>query len=70
MIARTLKKVMAKFVLGVTSAEDLTRKRQRKMDEDVEKLEEARKELEDSILEEILKPITDWLKTVLKGETK
>jgi len=35
---------------------------------DFEKLEEARKELEDSILEEILKPICDWLKTVLKGE--
>ena len=30
--------------------------------------EEARKELEDSILEEILKPIMDWLKMVLKGE--
>ncbi len=32
--------------------------------------EEAKKDLEDSILEEILKPICDWLKTVLKGETK
>lgn len=68
MIVRTLKKVMAKFVLGVTSAEDLTRKRQKKMEEDVEKLEEARKELEDSILEEILKPICDWVNKVLKGE--
>lgn len=37
---------------------------------DFEKLEEARKELEDSFLEEILKPICDWLKTVLKGENK
>ena len=35
-----------------------------------EETEEARKELEDSILEEILNPICDWLKTVLKGETK
>jgi len=44
----------------------------RKMEEktDFEKLEEARKELEDSILEEILKPICDWLKIVLKGEIK
>ena len=33
-----------------------------------EETEEAKKELEDSILEEILKPICDWLKTVLKGE--
>ena len=33
-----------------------------------EETEEARKELEDSILEEILKPIMDWLKMVLKGE--
>lgn len=40
------------------------------MDEDLEKQEEARKKLEDSILEEILKPICDWLKMVLKGETK
>ena len=35
---------------------------------DSEKLAEARKELEDSILEEILKPIVDWLNKVLKGE--
>ena len=35
---------------------------------DLEKLAEAKKELEDSIWEEILKPICDWLKTVLKGE--
>jgi hypothetical protein len=33
-----------------------------------EETEEERKELEDSILEEILKPVCDWLKTVLKGE--
>ena len=59
---------MAKFVLGATSVEDLTRKRQRKMEEDVEKLEEARKELEDSFREEILKPICDWVNKVLKGE--
>lgn len=38
------------------------------MEEDVEKLEEARKELEDSFLEEILKPIVDWLNKILKGE--
>ena len=38
-----------------------------KMDEDFEKQEE-RKELEDSILEEILKPICDWVNKVLKGE--
>ena len=35
-----------------------------------EETEEARKELEYSILEEILKPIMDWLKMVLKGENK
>lgn len=40
------------------------------MDEksDFEKLEEAKKELEDSIWEEILKPICDWLDKILKGE--
>ena len=30
--------------------------------------EEERKELEDSTLEEILKPICDWVNKVLKGE--
>ena len=35
---------------------------------DSEKLAEARKELEDSIWEEILKPICDWVNKVLKGE--
>jgi hypothetical protein len=30
--------------------------------------EEERKELEDSIWEEILNPIMDWLNKVLKGE--
>ena len=35
---------------------------------DSEKIEEARKELEDSIWEEILKPICDWLDKILKGE--
>ena len=38
------------------------------MDEDFEKQEEAKKELEDSFREEILKPIVDWLNKVLKGE--
>jgi len=37
---------------------------------DLEKLEEARKELEDSIWEEILKPICDWLNKLVKGEIK
>ena len=32
--------------------------------------EEERKELEDSIWEEILKPIVDWLNKLVKGETK
>jgi len=35
---------------------------------DSEKMEEAKKELEDSIWEEILKPICDWLNKILKGE--
>ena len=34
-----------------------------------EETEEAKKELEDSIWEEILKPICDWVNKVLKGET-
>ena len=40
------------------------------MDEktDLEKLEEEKKELEDTIWEEILKPICDWVNKVLKGE--
>lgn len=33
-----------------------------------EETEEARKELEDSIWEEILKPICAWVNKVLKGE--
>ena len=33
-----------------------------------EETEEARKELENSFLEEILKPICDWVNKVLKGE--
>ena len=37
---------------------------------DSEKIEEARKELEDSIWEEILKPICDWLNKLVKGEIK
>ena len=35
---------------------------------DPENQEEAKKELEDSFREEILKPICDWLNKVLKGE--
>lgn len=35
---------------------------------DFEKLAEAKKALEDTIWEEIFKPICDWLKMVLKGE--
>lgn len=38
------------------------------MKSDFEKLAEAKKELEDSIWEEILKPIVDWLNKILKGE--
>ena len=38
------------------------------MKSDFEKLAKARKELEESIWEEILKPICDWLDKILKGE--